>query len=87
MDNLDNLSSAQISNIIDEKDKALAAAIKDYYVIEQEKLMLQRAILEQQTHKKDLEIALSKAGHILKQLNIELKLLKSKFWSVKNAGL
>lgn len=87
MDNLDNLSSAQISNLIDEKEKTLSVAINNYYTIEQEKLILQKDILEHQTRKKDLEINLSKAGHILKQLNIELKLLRSKFWSVKNGGL
>jgi hypothetical protein len=87
MDNLNKLSSAEISNIIDQKEKELSQAIKDYFIIEQEKLILQKTILEHQTCKKDLEISLSKAGHILRQLNIELKLLRSKFWSNKNAGL
>lgn len=87
MDNLDKLSATQIGNIIDEKEKELSEAIKNYYLIEQEKLILQKTILEHQTRKKDLEIALSKAGHILRQLNIELKLLKSKFWSARNSGL
>jgi len=86
MDNLDNLSSAEISNLIDTKEKDLAQALKDYYIIEQEKLILQREILIKQTVKKDLEIALSKAGHSLKQIGIELKLLRSKFWSVRNSG-
>ena len=87
MDSLDNKSSAEISNLIDEQEKLLSKAITNYYIIEQEKLILQRDILEKQTLKKDLEIALSKAGHILRQINIELKLLKSKFWSCKNSGL
>ena len=86
MDNLNNLSSSEISNLIDEKEKELSQALKDYFIIEQEKLILQKEILETQTKKKDLEIALSKAGHILKQINIELKLSRSKFWSCKNAG-
>ena len=87
MEKLDTLSSAEISNISDQKEKDLSQAIKDYYIIEQEKLILQREILEKQTKKKDLEIALSKAGHIVRQINIELKLLKNKFWANKNAGL
>jgi hypothetical protein len=86
MDNLENISSSEISNIIDKKEGELSQAIKNYYITEQEKLVLQKVILEKQTLKKDLEIALSKAGHIVRQLNIELKLLRSKFWSVKNAG-
>ncbi len=80
MDNLDNLSSAEISNIMDTKEKELSGAITNYYTIEQEKLVIHKEILEKQTKKKDLELALSKAGHILRQLNIELKLLKNKFW-------
>ena len=85
MDSLDNKSSAEISNLIDEQEKLLSKAITNYYIIEQEKLILQRDILEKQTLKKDLEIALSKAGHILRQINIELKLLKSKFLSCINS--
>ena len=87
MDNLEKLSSAEIGNIIDEKEKELSGVITNYYTIEQEKLTLQKEILEKQTVKKDLEIALSKAAHTLRQLNIELKLLKSKFWANKNSGL
>ena len=87
MDSLDNKSSYDISLLIDEKEKALSQALKDYYTIEQEKLTLQRDILEQQTKKKSLEIALSKAGHILRQMNIELKLLRSKFWAARNSGI
>jgi len=87
MDDLDKLSSSEISNIMDKKERELSEAITSYYMVEQEKLSLQKEILEKQTKKKDLEIALSKAGHILRQLNIEIKLLKNKFWSNKNAGL
>lgn len=87
MDNLENLSSAQISNIIDTKEAELSGAIKNYYIIEQEKLILQREILEKQTCKKDLEINLSKAGHIVRQLNIQLKLLRNSFWKAKNSGI
>lgn len=87
MINTDNLSSAEISVEIDKKENELAGAIKNSYTVEQEKLLLQREILTKQTQKKDLEIALSKAGHIVKQLNIELKLLRSAFWTAKNSGL
>jgi len=87
MDDLDKLSSAEIGTIIDQKEKELSQAIKDYYIVEQEKLILQKEILEKQTKKKDLEISLSRSGHNLKQLGIELKLLRSKFWSAKNGGL
>ncbi len=87
MDNLENLTSAQLSNLIDEKEKELSIAIDTHQVVEQEKLHLQKTILELQTKKKDLEIAESKAGHNIRQLSIGIKILKNKFWSCKNSGI
>jgi len=87
MDNLDKLSSAEIGTLIDQKEQELSKSITDYYTIEQEKLILQKEILEKQTRKKDLEISLSKAGYIVRQININLKFLRSKFWAAKNSGL
>ena len=79
-------NSAAISNLIDAKEKELSEALNVYQVIEQEKLLLQRKILNMQVRKKDLEIAEGKAGHNIKQINIEIKLLKNKFWNCKNSG-
>ena len=84
---LSNKSSAEIGNFVDAKEKELSIGLSNYAQVEQEKLLLQREILEKQLVKKDLEIELSKAGHNIKQLNIELKLLKSAFWNAKNSGL
>lgn len=77
-------TAQEISLIIDDKERELSKLLKDNQAIEQEKLLLQRAILEQQMKKKDLEIALSKSGHSIRQVSIEIKLLKNKFWSVKS---
>ena len=84
---LTNKSSAEIGNFVDEKEKELSIALSNYAQIEQERLLLQREILEKQVIKKDFDIKISKAGHNIKQMNIELKLLKSAFWNAKNSGL
>ena len=84
MDNA--LSSSEIGLKIDEKDKELAKLLNDYHIIEQEKLLLQRDILERQVRRKDLEIALSKSSHSIKQINIERKLLRSFFWKARESG-
>jgi hypothetical protein len=86
MNDLLNLSASEISVKIDEKEREFALALQAYHDVEQSKLLLQREILEKQAVKKDLEIALSKAGHNLKQMSIELKLMRSAFWKVKDGS-
>lgn len=80
-------TAAEISNLIDEKAKELSLALKSHYTLEQEKLLLQRDILDLQRRKKDIEISLSKSLHNLKQMSIEQGLLKNAFFSAKNSGL
>ena len=87
MENLKNLSSAEISNLIAEKEKELGVATSAYYDVEQEKLNLQRQILELRIKQKDLEVVLSKAGQNLKKMQMELKALRNFFWNAKNSGL
>ncbi len=85
--NESNKSSAEIGVEIDEQEKQISTMLEAYQKVEQEILLLQRQILELQLQKKDFEMAKSKGGHNIKQANIELKLLKSKFWQAKNQGL
>ena len=79
-------SSADIANEIAAKEKELSTALDKEQEIEQSILLLQRDILEKQHAKKELEITDSKAKNIIKKLNIELRLLRSEFWSCKNSG-
>jgi nitrogen fixation protein FixH len=81
------LTSAELSNKMDEVEKELSIGLQAHQEVEQAILRLQRDILEKQTQKKDLEIALSKASHNNKQLTITLKLLTNQFWAAKHAGL
>ena len=87
MEDLKNLSSAEISNLISDKEKELGVATNTYYDVEQEKLLLQRQILELRIRQKDWEVSLSKAGQNLKKMQLELKALRSFFWNAKNSGL
>lgn len=84
MENLEHLSSEAISQKIDEKEKELSGALKVAYLVEQERFSLQKDILEKQIKKKDIDIALSKANHIVKQLNIELKIMRSVYWKTRD---
>jgi len=82
-----NLSAAEIDTKIVEMEKVLKSCIGSHEVVEQEKLLLQRDILNLQVKKKDLEMALSKSMSNIRQLNISLRILRSQFWSSKNSGL
>lgn len=87
MDNLENKTSAEIGILLDEKSKQISEFLKFHHKVEQEKLLLQRDILDLQRKKKDLEIELNKSMHNLKQMSIELSLLKNAFFAAKNSEL
>ena len=84
---IDNKSSAEIANEIVERENLLTSALGNQYTVEQAILTLQRDILGLQSRKKDLEIDNSKAKHIVRKLQIEIKLLEKSFWKAKNGGL
>jgi hypothetical protein len=86
MNDLINLSASEISVKIDEKEREFSEALQVCHITEQEKLLLQREILEKRAVLKDLEIALSKASHNLRQMGIELKLMRSAFWKAKDGS-
>lgn len=87
MEDISKLSSAQISVLISEKEKELGQATNAYYDVEQEKLSLQRQILELRIKQKDIEVVLSKAGQNLKKMQLELKALRSFFWQARESGI
>ena len=84
---MDNRTSAEIANEIVERENLLTSALGNQYTVEQAILTLQRDILGLQSRKKDLEIDNSKAKHIVRKLQIEIKLLEKSFWKAKNSGL
>ena len=86
MDN-DNRSSSEIADRISELEAKLRGMISDHEVVEQERLDLQRQILELQLKKKKLEATISQSKSNMNLLKIDIKLETSRFWATKNAGL
>ena len=68
-------TATEIENERVELEKELKDAVKDHAIVENEKLILQRQIIELQLKKKDLEIMLCKSMANIRKLNIELKKL------------
>ena len=84
---METRSSAELSQVIADKENELSELNQQEYIVEQEILRHQRAILRLQGAKKDLEISLSKAKHNTKQKKLEISRVTKDFWSVKNQGL
>jgi hypothetical protein len=83
---LDNKTAEEIDNLKVEKEKELQAAQNSLAVIEQEELEIGKQIINLQGRRKDLQIAASKAKQIVRTLTLDIRILTSKFWSVKNGG-
>jgi len=82
-----NKTSADISQEISDKEKELKDALDNLYKLDQEKLALQKEIIILSGKKKDIEITLSKATHVVREMNIDLSMMKKEFWACKNEGL
>ena len=67
-----------------EKEKELKEAQQNLHTIEIEELEIAKQIVNLQAKRKDLQIAISKAKHIAKNLSLEVKILTSEFWRAKN---
>ena len=73
----------EVGNEIVEKQKALKVAQTSQYEVEDKILRLQREILNKQGEKKDLEITAGKGRYNIRQLNLDIKIKTSEFWSLK----
>ncbi len=85
--NFNEMTASEIDEKIVELEKELRQAIVAHETVEQSKLLLQREILTIQVKKKDFEMSLSKSATNIRQLNVTLRIARSKFWSAKNSGL
>jgi hypothetical protein len=81
------MSSQDLANQYDEKEKEFKKLLEAQQVVEQEILYLSRDIINLQAKKKDLEIAKSKAVYNVRQAKIDLDLLKSAYFQQKQSGL
>ena len=66
------------------KEKQLKSLNEDYHIVKLSHLELSRDIVEKQTEKKRLEIALEKSRHNIKQLELDIKILTNEYWRCKN---
>jgi len=67
-----------------DKEKELQTAQNHLHTVELEELEIAKQIVNLQAKRKDLQIAISKARHIVKNLNLDVKILTSLFWREKN---
>lgn len=80
-------SASEYFNEYDELEKKSKEDLQNLYTVELEILHIQKQIIELQKQKKDLEIDRSKAVHIVKQQQIDLRQLKSLGFKARNSGL
>ena len=84
IDLLDKMSPEDIENIRGEKMKENSIAQNYTSIVEQKFLNIQLQMITLQKEKKELEITLSKGKQNIRDLSTQIKILTSKFWSVKN---
>ena len=87
MDNLTNLSSAQIGNLKDEK-------LREKMVLDEHHKNVKQSVLEKtimmdkiRLDRRELENALIQSEFNIKKLNAEIKILDMAFWTAKQSGL
>ena len=83
---LGNKSSAELSQMLADRENELQSMIAADFEVEQAILKIQNTILGLQKEKKELEIAKSKSGYNLKSKKLEISLLTKMFWKNKNSG-
>ena len=79
-----NMTATEIDNLKVSKEKELKIAQQDLYEVEMQELRLSKEIVNLQATKKDIQIAVSKAKHIVRTLNLDIKILVSEFWRAKD---
>jgi hypothetical protein len=84
---LDLLSSAEIGNLIAEKEKELKTMLKAKEVLDLREIELARAILQLRMEKKDVEAQCLKASTTIRTLALDLKGLVSRFWAARQSGI
>lgn len=84
---LTNLTATQIDEKKVEFEKKLQVAQGNLSEIEIEELEIGKQIIELQSKRKDLQIAESKAKQIVRTLTLDIRILTSAFWNVKNGGI
>lgn len=82
-----NKSSHEISLEMDEVEKQIREAENNLYVVEQEKLQLDKEVIVLQGKRKDYQISIDKAKHNIRELKSKFKELERAFWRARTSGL
>jgi hypothetical protein len=78
--------SIELEQRIANEEQVLKSLMVLEHIASQEKMNIERAILDLEVKKKDLAIALGKARHTRAVKEVEIKLLTGQFWSAKKSG-
>jgi hypothetical protein len=76
-------SPEQIENIRVEVIKEKRRVEEDYFKVKEQYDAKSREIITLEGQRKDLQITMSKARHLIKMLQSDEEVLRSKFWNVK----
>ncbi len=80
----DNMTASEIDNCKVEKEKEYQEALNNLQEVSLKELEIAKRIVALQSQRKDYQIAISKARHIVRTLAIDIKILTSLFWKAKN---
>jgi hypothetical protein len=79
-----NMTATEIDNLKCDTERKLKVAQAALSEVELQELELSKSICELQLRRKGLQIAISKAKHIVRQLSLDIKIQTSEFWRAKD---
>lgn len=82
--NFEAMTASQIDALKVEQEKKLKEAQNNLHIVELEELELAKQIVDLQSKRKTLQIAISKARQIVRTLNLDIKIITSAFWAARD---
>lgn len=79
----DQMDTDEISNVLDDKEKELRAAIEAQSIVELEDLRLAKEVAEISLKRKNLAPGLVQAKHNIRRITSELRELKNRYWKAR----
>ena len=80
---VNTMTPEQIENVRVEVIKEKRLAEDNYFKVKEQYDAKSRGIITMEGEKKDLQITMSKARHLIKMLQSDEEVLRSKFWHAK----
>ncbi len=82
----DTMTSDEIDQHKCDLQRELQQTLDAHEKVQQEKLIISRDIVKLELQKQELNMSLSKSRNSIKQLEIEIALATSAYWTVKRDG-